>query len=943
MSNVYTLKDIKNRGHQLGSAYEQELEKKLRTAIDFNSEITDFNEKLQAENSEYSEREKEFQRTYADIGNKISQLNASTTKVRSQLISERKSHSESQRELEAKYTAEIKSLKSEIKILKRKVTLTQKASSIDKDTILSLEAKVRELEGKSSDPKEIDSLRLELERVKGDLNSKNHEIECMEKGIEATHEITSREIDALRKARLNSMEENADSQNRHLKWKGRYRNSQNQIQVQNQNIFNLQQQILVLQNNPPRNMAAVHEIYQMLAPSLGQIPNYTGKETPDEYIQKITNIFESAGAVITAANNANANTFVDAQKCDILKSKMGEKFSPVPANDPYPGGGPINTPATFTNWLRAKYREVMAGNTELALQSLIQERFTTADSPDTYEARIRKLIVGFGNDQVLPAIYTHLPPDLRSNIKMYMTIRGAGQQTVDNFFADLRKCWVERQVGSNMISNQIQPQVSSQGATSAEIEKLNSQIASLQAQLAQPVQVHHQNNDALDKMYIRAKRLGLPSGAPKDVTFLDEYINDELIKRLGLIETHLAELSGRDTRDTESSRYQYLESSDRSNGGLEKRLGQIETHIAKLTRGTKSSQRQRSESSTLNNKGLEKRLGQIEAYLAKLTRNSKSKSGRIHMATVDEQSNSGFFDNDNDTPSKPEDDDLNSDSSSAESDSGNRDMDIHITYGKKNQGTKRVSLEGTIRKIIQSEFEKFLPYIIQQVKKCEPVSTQDKSVKSKGNDDLEPVSVASKSDEKIPELSDEEDVLDDPMEIDFVRKKKPSTSIASIKCKIGRLKIPAMALDSCSEIAIITEDIVLCIKAVIDRSIKHDLSGVATVPVESIGVVHNLPITLVPGFTIYEDFIVVKYSKPMLIFSNPLLKKYKCAIDWDKDELKIPHNGKDVIIPVTMHKVKNKLEVNCANVTPECDNSMAPDCISHDLQDLSHDDSLKKK
>ena len=99
MSNVHTLKDIKNRGHRLGSAYEQELEKKLRTAIDFNSEITDFNEKLQAENSEYSEREKEFQRTYADIGNKISQLNASTTKVRSQLISERKSHSESQRQI----------------------------------------------------------------------------------------------------------------------------------------------------------------------------------------------------------------------------------------------------------------------------------------------------------------------------------------------------------------------------------------------------------------------------------------------------------------------------------------------------------------------------------------------------------------------------------------------------------------------------------------------------------------------------------------------------------------------------------------------------------------------------------------------------------------------------------------------------------------------------
>jgi chromosome segregation ATPase len=213
MSNVYTLKDIKNRGHRLDSAYEQELEKKLRTAIYFNSEITDYNEKLQAENLEYSEREKEFQRTYADIGNKISQLNASSTKVRSQLISERKSHSESQRELEAKYTAEIQSLKSEIKTLKRKETLAQKASSADKVQILSLEAKIRGLEGKLEDidleRTYHDSLKLELERANEDLNSKNHEIECMEKGMKATHEITSREIDNLRKERLNSMEENS--------------------------------------------------------------------------------------------------------------------------------------------------------------------------------------------------------------------------------------------------------------------------------------------------------------------------------------------------------------------------------------------------------------------------------------------------------------------------------------------------------------------------------------------------------------------------------------------------------------------------------------------------------------------------------------------------------------------------------------------------------------
>jgi hypothetical protein len=124
---------------------------------------------------------------------------------------------------------------------------------------------------------------------------------------------------------------------------------------------------------------------------------------------------------------------------------MGEKFTPVLANDPYTQNNPaINTPAIFTVWLQHKYREVMAGNAELALQSLIQERFNQTDSPDVYETRVRKHIVGFADDQVLLTLYTYLPPDLRNSIKIYMTIRGAGagvgNPTVDNFFADLRKC-----------------------------------------------------------------------------------------------------------------------------------------------------------------------------------------------------------------------------------------------------------------------------------------------------------------------------------------------------------------------------------------------------------------------------------------------------------------------------------------------------------------------
>ena len=61
------------------------------------------------------------------------------------------------------------------------------------------------------------------------------------------------------------------------------------------------------------------------------------------------------------------------------------------------------------------------------------------------------------------------------------------------------------------------------------------------------------------------------------------------------------------------------------------------------------------------------------------------------------------------------------------------------------------------------------------------------------------------------------------------------------------------------------------------------------------------------------------------------------------NELKIPLNGKDYIIPVTMHKIKNKLEVNCATTTSECDDLPAPDKVSQDSQDSSEGDILKKK
>ncbi|CAB5202865.1 unnamed protein product [Rhizophagus irregularis] len=208
MSNIHTLAGGAKAkyiglGQRLGSAREIELEDALRSSIKSNSELTNEYRDLQ---DIYSKREEAFRHTSSDNNDKISQLNA-----------------------------ENKSFKSNIKTLKRELTLARKASSVDKVKILSLETKIRDLEGKledidlertyhdldvmggvieepaqisSSDPKEIDSLRLELERVKEDRDSKEYTIECMEKGIEATNNIFKREIDSRSSERLKLMEEN---------------------------------------------------------------------------------------------------------------------------------------------------------------------------------------------------------------------------------------------------------------------------------------------------------------------------------------------------------------------------------------------------------------------------------------------------------------------------------------------------------------------------------------------------------------------------------------------------------------------------------------------------------------------------------------------------------------------------------------------------------------
>jgi chromosome segregation ATPase len=193
MNNVRTLGDINKKsdalttsGRRLGTAYEQELEEKLYSALNSKAELNDLSGRLAAK---FVEKEEGFNRAYAVFGDKTSQLSDVNSKLRSKITSLR-SELKAHAELEAERTAEIKSLKSDIKTLKRKATLAQKASSGDKAKIGELEAEVK---------------RLERERTSHDsdanaLKDKISELEslaqrCSRQGEEARRELESTKED----------------------------------------------------------------------------------------------------------------------------------------------------------------------------------------------------------------------------------------------------------------------------------------------------------------------------------------------------------------------------------------------------------------------------------------------------------------------------------------------------------------------------------------------------------------------------------------------------------------------------------------------------------------------------------------------------------------------------------------------------------------------------
>ena len=249
-------------------------------------------------------------------------------------------------------------------------------------------------------------------------------------------------------------------------------------------------------------------LYNIIGPIFAKHEQYTGQEPPNEYLDRIWNSISHLEPNMTALENANANDFNDAIKFGLLKTKLGGKYLPVPNNDPYTAGNPaINTPATLRAWMNAKYQRETIGTQQSAIQRLSQERFLPTDSPDTYEKRIRPLLLGVANNDAtaLSFLKNHLSGDF------YTWMKIANPANIDAFFTELKNLWLERNpaiCGASYSQAIIQPQ---ETAPIPQKEKLSVRLAR-------------------DLQY---------SGLGMDDETLEKFIYEELGKRLGAKTAHV--------------------------------------------------------------------------------------------------------------------------------------------------------------------------------------------------------------------------------------------------------------------------------------------------------------------------------------------------------------------------------------------------------------------
>ena len=403
-------------------------------------------------------------------------------------------------------------------------------------------------------------------------------------------------------------------------WKGQYRNSQNQVQVRNQNIFNLQQQIFVLQNNPPQ----VQQIGMAGYPP----PRYSGRgdEDLDEHIKNYRLYLTAAGI---ATNNAQGKqralalwqstltgdasqwreTKIAGKKFRLNHVAVGNNLANmaavralnnglitallinapdgtaapalpvgatgalvIPAHDvhtdedwSYAGGYAVDV-ATANNIPNGATNN----NNQIVLPdiNISQELYLWRTTYTTEVRKQQELIFGhlIQNNLPIREYYRKLCKYARlaqvsDREKRMQFLRGLNPENkleikrlglnrvLDNDLIEALE-EIEKEKNEMLLSQNIynQPTVQkapvNQGITTADIEKIiNARIQALQQE-----QVHNQgksqNNEALNYLHSLAERLHAPQDIlnSDNISFLNNYINEELARRLGVVEAHFARL-----------------------------------------------------------------------------------------------------------------------------------------------------------------------------------------------------------------------------------------------------------------------------------------------------------------------------------------------------------------------------------------------------------------
>ena len=146
----------------------------------------------------------------------------------------------------------------------------------------------------------------------------------------------------------------------------------------------------------------------------------------------------------------------------------------------------------------------MVGTSRDALRALANEKFTPMDTIDTYEKRIKPYTLGIPYNDALPYLYEHMPNYIE------IRLRQDNPGTLDAFFTNLRKIWLESRGRNDGGSNQ----------------PSSTPIVTVQ----QPVKDDFKLRLARDLQY---------AGVATDDVSLEKFIYDELTKRLTKSASHV--------------------------------------------------------------------------------------------------------------------------------------------------------------------------------------------------------------------------------------------------------------------------------------------------------------------------------------------------------------------------------------------------------------------